>query len=182
MRKLTLTTAPTAAAVEEQAVRDHLRVDVGDEDYLVGKYIAAATAYLDGWTGILGRALMPQSWTMTLDTFPAGDICIPFGPVTAITSVKYKDDDGTLQTVATSDYRNSLGPTGARIRTISGWPSHGDYLDAVEVVFVAGNGCPEPVEAAIMMMVAGMFEGRQGDAMITPAVAALIAPYRRVSV
>lgn len=179
MQRLTLKTAPTDLAVDEALVREHIRIDDG-ENYLVKTYIRTATAYLDGWTGILGRALMPQTWTMTLSAFPADCIRIPMGPVTSIASVKYKDDIGVLQTISSSDYEVSLAS--AEIRAPAGWPSVGDFLDPVEIEFDAGIGCPEPLQAAIMMMVAAIYDGRQGDAMLTPAVRALIAPYRLVGV
>lgn len=182
MHRLTLKTAPTALAVEERLVREHLRVDVLDEDYLIRSYILAATAYLDGWTGLLGMALMPQTWTMTLDAFPVGSICVPFGPVTSVAIVKYKDAAGAVQTLAPANYEVSVRKDGAEIRAVTGWPSVGDYLDPVEVEFVAGSGCPAPVATAIVMMVANIYDGRSGDEMLSPAVRSLIAPFRRVSV
>lgn len=182
MQRLSLKAAPTDLAVDEQLVREHLRVDDALEGYLIKRYIVTATAYLDGWTGILGRALMPQVWTMVLGAFPADCIRIPMGPVTSIVSVKYKDENGVLQTLSSSEYEVALGTTSAEIRAPAGWPEVGDYLDPVEIEFGAGSGCPEPVAMAIMMMVSAIYEGRQGDAMLTPAVRALIAPYRLVGV
>jgi uncharacterized phiE125 gp8 family phage protein len=179
MHRLTLKTAPAALAVEERLVREHLSVDTFTDSYLIESYIRAATAYLDGWTGLLGMALMPQSWVMTLDTFPAGSICVPLGPVTSIVGVTYKDATGAVQTLAPADYEVSTQKDGAELRAVTSWPAVGDYLDPVEVEFVAGSGCPEPVRIAIMMMVSSIYDGRHGDDMLTPAVRALIAPYRR---
>jgi len=179
LHRLTLTRPPATLAVDDRLVREHVRVDDGIENYLVRSYIETATAYLDGWTGILGRALVDQGWTMVLPGFPAGCISIPMGPVTSIVSVTYKDANGAVQTLAPSGYDVALRADGAVLRTVSGWPATGDYLDPVSVEFAAGTGCPKPVQTAIMMMVAGIFDGRQGDDMLTPAVRALIAPFRR---
>lgn len=179
LHRLTLTTPPAALAVEERLVREHVRVDDSVENYLLRSYIEMATAYLDGWTGILGRALVDQGWTMVLPGFPAGCISIPIGPVTSIISVTYKDEGGAVQTLSTSGYEVALRADGAVLRAVSGWPATGDYLDPVSILFRAGTGCPQPVQTAIMMMVAGIFDGRQGDDMLTPAVRALIAPFRR---
>lgn len=178
MMRLTIKTPPTVLAVDPALVRDHLRIEIGPEDYLVENYIRAATALLDGWTGILGRALMEQTWVMTLASFPAGGITIPLGPVTAIDAVRYRDASGTWQTVAPADYEVSLGEVSAELRAAAGWPGTGDWLDAVEVEFTAGGECPAPVQTAIMIMVAAIFDGRQGDDMLTPAAAALTAPFR----
>lgn len=176
--RLTIKTPPTVFAVDPGLVRDHLRVDIGPEDYLVENYIRAATALLDGWTGILGRALMPQTWVMTLGGFPSGCITIPLGPVTAIAEVRYRDASGTWQTVAPADYEVSLGEVSAELRAPAGWPGTGDWLDAVEVEFAAGDGCPDAVRVAIMFMVAAIFDGRQGDDVLTPAAVAMVAPHR----
>jgi uncharacterized phiE125 gp8 family phage protein len=174
-------TAPALPVVAIRDVREHLRVDDVIEDYLIAGYVAAATEYLDGWTGILGRALMPQVWTLTLDAFPAGSICIPFGPLTSVVSITYKDGSGVATVMPSGDYEVSAGNVRSEIRAPLGWPVTGDYLDPVTVEFNAGTGCPEPIRIAIMMMVAGLYDGRQGEDMMTPAVRALVAPYRRLT-
>lgn len=177
--RLALKTAPSVLAVEEALVRDHARINTGVDDYLVRNYITAATAYLDGWAGILGRALMPQVWTMTLQAFPAGCITIPLGPVTAIAAITYKDAAGAAQVVPAGDYTLSAGTYDAAVNPVAGWPSAADLPDAVAVEFSAGTGCPEPVAMAIMMMVSAIYDGRQGEDMMTPAVRALLAPFIR---
>jgi uncharacterized phiE125 gp8 family phage protein len=69
-----LVTPPVAAPVSLAEAKAHLRVDFDDEDALISGLIDAATQHLDGWSGVLGRALMPQTWEMSLDRFPAGAI------------------------------------------------------------------------------------------------------------
>lgn len=46
-------------------------------------YISAAVAHLDGWRGVLGRAIMPQTWAVTVDA--AGDYVLPMPDVTEAT-------------------------------------------------------------------------------------------------
>ena len=36
----------------------HCRVDTSDDDTLIASLVKAATAHLDGWSGILGRCLV----------------------------------------------------------------------------------------------------------------------------
>ncbi|WP_028029895.1 head-tail connector protein [Gemmobacter nectariphilus] len=57
-----LVTPATAEVVGVSDLKAFLRVDHGDEDGLIGALADAATAWLDGWGGVLGRAIMPQTW------------------------------------------------------------------------------------------------------------------------
>lgn len=61
---LTLVTAPSDLVTLDE-VKAHLRVDIDDEDPLIGGLIQGAIAYLDGYRGVLGRAIMPQTWRQT---------------------------------------------------------------------------------------------------------------------
>ncbi|RUM40311.1 MAG: hypothetical protein DSY80_10440, partial [Desulfocapsa sp.] len=47
-------------------VKDHLRILDNDQDTLLSSLITAATSYLDTRHGILGRALITQTWEMRL--------------------------------------------------------------------------------------------------------------------
>lgn len=60
-----LVTPPAEALVTLDHARAHLRVDHHDEDGRIEDLIAAATAHLDGRRGVLGRAIMPQTWAET---------------------------------------------------------------------------------------------------------------------
>lgn len=75
----TLITAPSADVVSLADLKAHLRVTHLAEDTLIASLGAAATAYLDGWTGILGRCIMPQTWQITADS---GEVSLPFPDVT----------------------------------------------------------------------------------------------------
>lgn len=86
-----LTTPPVGPVVPLPDLKAHLRVDHDDEDALITSLEMAAVAYLDGWGGILGRAIKAQSWTFTAT---AGDIVSPMPDVTAATQ------DGQAITVA----------------------------------------------------------------------------------
>lgn len=57
-----LVTPPTAEVVGVDDLKAFLRVDHADEDAVIGALGDAATAWLDGWGGVLGRAIMPQTW------------------------------------------------------------------------------------------------------------------------
>jgi hypothetical protein len=62
-------------------MKAHLRVTHDAEDDLIEALTAAAVAYLDGWTGVLGRCIGSQVWRVTLDS--AGAFALPMPDVTA---------------------------------------------------------------------------------------------------
>ena len=66
-----LVAAPTVPCVSTADAKAHLRVDDGEEDALIEAAVAAAVQHLDGYGGILGRALMQQDWRQTLPLWPA---------------------------------------------------------------------------------------------------------------
>ena len=94
--------APAALAVSLDEAKEHLRVDHDAENDLITALIQAATAWLDGWSGVLCIALEAQTLELTLDAFPSGCIRLPIGPTTAISSVKYLSADGE-QTLSTGN-------------------------------------------------------------------------------
>lgn len=75
-----LITPPRDAIVPLADLRAHLRVDSDAEDALITSLADAAAAWLDGWTGVLGRAVMPQTWAVDLE---AGEHVLPLPDVTA---------------------------------------------------------------------------------------------------
>ena len=67
---LKLTAAATAAAVSLAEAKLHLRVDSTDDDTLIAALVAAAT---DAAEHLMGRAVMPQQWQLTLDSFACNE-------------------------------------------------------------------------------------------------------------
>ena len=163
-----LVTAPTAQPISLADAKLHLRVDGEDEDGLIQAQIEAATAYLDGYTGILGRCLMPQTWSQEYEV-ANGDLVLPLGPVASVTSV----------TGSFTGYRLLKDGRGHFLRLNDGaaWPD-----GAVTVQFVAGaDTVPSPIKAAILLHIGTLYENRETMAeRVSPtrAFEALIAPYR----
>lgn len=77
-----LVTPPASPVVPLAELRAHLRVDGTSEDALIQSLEAAAVAYLDGWKGILGRAILTQTWAVDL---PEGESILPMPDVTTAT-------------------------------------------------------------------------------------------------
>ena len=78
--RLTLVTPPAYEPIDvfEAAQQMRLDPDVVDQDNaLIGQLITVATRHLDGRDGLLGRALIKQTWALKLPKFSSA-IEIPF--------------------------------------------------------------------------------------------------------
>lgn len=60
-------TAPVLPVVTLDEMKAHLRVVHDDEDLVIQSLTDAAVAHLDGYRGVLGRAIMPQEWAVDVD-------------------------------------------------------------------------------------------------------------------
>ena len=173
-------------------VKRQLRIDTADDDALVTSLIGAAVSYLDGWAGILGRALVTQTWAQSFSCFSgAGIMRLPLAPVQSIASITYRDSDDVEQVLAGSDYlllADDLGDYVARPRDVS-WPSTYSRADAVTIAFLAGYGDADAVPAAIkhaaLLMIGVWYETRESVVIGQSAVDVpyganvLLAPFRR---
>lgn len=188
MTSLAIISEPTAEPITLAEAKTHLRVDHSDDDSYIDALITAARKYLDGNCGVLGRALITQTWELTLARFPDGDIPLPLPPLQSITSITYIDQDGASQTLATSVYAADLNENMVRLKYDQSWPDTRDVWNAVVIRFVAGYGAasavPKPLVHAIKLMVGDLYEHRQSvvmgvePRMVPFAVDSLIAPYR----
>jgi len=159
-------TAPTETPVDLATAKAHVRVIGTAQDTLITVYLKAATGNLDGKDGILGRALVTQTWEYSLDAFPSEAIKIPLPPLQSITSIKYLDSAGVEQTLSSARYLvDTSGEPGWVVVDSAGWPETYDSANAVKIRFVAGYGAatevPWALQAAVLLHVGDLFENRQ---------------------
>ncbi|MBP7619366.1 MAG: hypothetical protein KA745_00240 [Gemmatimonadales bacterium] len=179
---------PAAPLVSVEAAKVWLRVSGHEEDDLIAGLVASAVGHLDGWTGILGRALAPQVWELTLEELPPGAIDLPLGPVMSVASLAWQDAAGALHALDASAWRLvAPGMVRGRVVPVAAWPWPAEAVGVV-VRWEAGEGCPAPVRTAILMLVAHGYANReavgvggtgaQAQIEVPLGVAALIAPWR----
>jgi len=188
-------TPPAALPLTRAEAKGHLRLDGDEDDPLVDALIAAAAGHLDGPAGILGRALMTQTWDVQYDGFPAraGEpLRLPLPPLQQVTSVAYVDGDGAAQTWAAPNWRIAAGggqPAALLPAWGQSWPATRDRVRSVTVRMVAGYGSaasdiPAPLRQAMLLLLGHWYENRETVtigtiATETPwAAEALLAPWR----
>lgn len=158
---LSVRTEPAAEPVTLADAKAHLRVDVEDDDAYIDALIAAARRRAEA---LCNRSFISTGWTMTLDAFPT-TIYLPRSPVISVDAIRYIDDAGDQQTLATSEYRTDLAMRQGRIVPAYGetWPTTRPVINAVEVDFTAGWGTsgsnvPEEIRQAILILIATWFD------------------------
>jgi uncharacterized phiE125 gp8 family phage protein len=185
------TVAPATNPVTLTEAKAHCRVDHTDDDTLIGLLISSATAHLDGYAGILGRALVTQTWRQDFGGF-SDPLRLALRPVASISSITYFDADNATQTLAGSVYGLFTDEFGAYValKPDQSFPSAYSREDAVSVTYVAGvadSDVPAPIKHAILLLVGHWYANREAVlesqmSELPMAVDALIRPYRRVGV
>lgn len=143
-------TAPAALPVTLAEVKAQARIWHTDDDTVLDGYIAAAVALLDGYGGLLGRAIMAQTWRQPFGGW-WGTFTLPMPDVRDV-AVTYTDADGVTQTVAPTLYEVIETHTGPVVRFLSGFGAptfKADMAQPVSVTFTAGAALPADVDQRI---------------------------------
>lgn len=174
--RMKLTSAPAVEPVSTTEAKLHCRIDGTAEDTLIAMLIQAARELAEAETN---RALITQTWTAYLDDFPrCGYFYLPKPPLGAVSSIKYYDYDGVLQTLSSTSYDVGFtGTTPARVclAQSSTWPSSIRIRpDAVQIAYTCGYGAagtavPASIRAAMLLLVGHWYENR--EAVVTGTIA-----------
>lgn len=157
MMKPIRVTAPTVNPVTLPDVKGQARIFHADDDIELQAMVASAVSLLDGYGGILGRAIMAQKWMQPFAGW-SGILRLPMPEVRDV-EVKYTDQNGTEQTVSPSDYEVIEGHTGPVVHfltTFSAPSLKTDILQPVRVTFTTGADQPHEVDARIKRAIAVM--------------------------
>jgi len=194
---LQVITPPTSEPITVDEAKAHLRVDHNLDDALITAMISACRDFAEAKTR---RSFLPQTLELTLDSFPGPSLMgVPYGkaysipghaiilerpPIASITSIKYLDTGGTLQTMPTTDYVDlTAGGTQriddlCRITPVFGkiWPINLWQIGSVKVRYVAGwpdvATIPPALKAWMKLRLGALYENREEVAVGTRIVVA----------
>lgn len=151
MTALKLITPPPFAPLTLTEIKEYMRVTHPDEDSTIARCFSAALAYADGPDGFLQRALIDQTWQLTLDSFPGTgsstwstwsgggmEIRIPLPPLIQIVNIFYDDPGGIQQILDPGRYSVDNVSEPGWIVPVGNWPSTFNGINAVRIRFRAG--------------------------------------------
>jgi uncharacterized phiE125 gp8 family phage protein len=150
-----VTTQPTTEPLTIDELKNRLRITGCDFDNELQDLLKAARIAVEDQSY---RKLITQTVEIHYDDFPGtfGDIEIRLAPISAITHVKYYDQDDTLSTVSSSDYYTDLTTTPPRIalKQSKSWPITSlARPNRVVVTMTAGYGAASAVPAAAKLAI-----------------------------
>jgi len=160
------TVEPATEPISLAEAKAHMRVDLEDEDSLITSLITAVRISVENYTG---RALVTQTWALTLDDeWPEDErIVLPRPPVASVTSIAYVDLNGDAQTLNSNQYtlfKRDTGEWAIRPAYDVIWPDVRRVPAAATVTFVAGvadSAVPEAIKQGILLIIAHLFENRE---------------------
>ena len=165
---ISLVTAPTAEPVTLEEAKNHLRVDITDDDTLIVSLILVARNVCEG---INNHKFVTQTWNIFMDAFPGNnEFILPksLSPLASVTHIKYTDEDSIQSTFNSSNYAVDIYSDPGRIKLMSdaNWPSDPLYeINAVEIQVVVGYGddadVPQEYKQAILLLLGHWYENRE---------------------
>lgn len=163
---LVITTEPTFEPLTVSEVAQSLRIDLSsEENNLLSMLITAARKRLEQQYAIVfGETVFDQY----LDRYPCDyTIRLQRLPVMAVSLFRYLDSDGTLTTLANTEYDTKLYSNPPRIMPAYGvtWPTLRPVAEAIRIRFSAGYqtaaAIPAPLKLALTMLVGHWYENRE---------------------
>ncbi len=162
---VTNTIKATTEPVSVEDAKTHLRVDSDVDTAYIGTLVSSTRRWAERFTR---RAFNTQTWTVTFDRFPTGDILLPFPPLQSVSSITYVDNNGDTQTWSDSEYGVNTASLPGRVQLgySESYPDTRSQPNAVTVTLVAGYGdadtdVPDDIRHALKILVAHFYEQRE---------------------
>lgn len=158
-----------AEPVSIDEARKHLRVDGTADDVLIAEKIAAAREWVEDYTGLLltRREVTERIGSLSARTELRAWPVAEAAPLV----ITYRDRSGTEQTISDAALRTGTRPALIYPAAGSYWPSAA--ASGIEVTFTAGFAAPEDIPAklkqAVLVMLTGFYEDREGGALFVAA-------------
>jgi uncharacterized phiE125 gp8 family phage protein len=182
-----LIVAPAEEPLSIKEARDNMRGTSTAEDPIIFRLLQTARRHAEEVTG---RRFVTQTREVSLDEFPGDVFEMPDAPLRSIVSVKYLDENGTEQTLASTVYQVDLKSDPGRIALAHNqtWPTIRSYtFNPIVIRYTCGYGLsgsvPAEIKQAILLMVGHWFEHREAVSddqfyEVPMAANALLSTYR----
>jgi len=180
-----LVTAPASEPITLAEAKEHCRVDISTDDSYITALITSAREYVERVTG---RALITQTWSLTLDAWPTTGqddwwdgvrdgalsilsveyLEIRRAPFLAVTSISTLDEDAAETTWDATNYYTTKQQGYGRVVRKRGvtWPIPGRDRAGIKITFTLGYGAnasdvPSSLRQAVLFIVAHWYEIRE---------------------
>jgi uncharacterized phiE125 gp8 family phage protein len=185
-----LLSPPAVEPLSLAEAKAFLRVEHDADDDVITALIAGARIHVEAQTR---RALITQSWRLSRDAWPDdGRIAVLPAPLRSLEAARVWRLDGTTQAIDADAFALDAASAPAVLSFAAGaLPAPGRAVAGIELDIEAGYGdaaadVPQPLRQAIRVLVSHWYENRgvvaaSGAAVLPQSVAALIAPYRVLS-
>lgn len=157
---LRVVTPPVLEPITLAEAKDHLRVDLTDDDTKITSYIRTAREFAEKHTN---RAAVERTLELSFEAFPQ-IIRLPQAPLVAIDSIDYTDSAGNPQMLDPAAYEYDTTAEPGLLRCVGGtsWPATDGSFGAVTILYRAGYGAvsevPEEFKHLIKFLVAHYYE------------------------
>ena len=165
--RIQIATAPVVTPISVSEFKLFARIDHDDEDAALSLMIEAVT---DAAEQYLGRALIEQSITYTLDEWPGREVELPYPPLISVTGIFLRGSDGTFPVTpyAASNYFVVTEgiPGSIVLRTGATAPTNADVEAAgYQIRYKAGYGdeatdVPAAIRQALLVWTNNAYENR----------------------
>lgn len=149
-----VTTEPTSEPVTLDELKDSMRITGCDFDTDLTQLLTHCRKQAEQDSM---RKFITQTVTLYMDEFPEEDeIELRLMPISAVSSVKYYDTNGTLQTFSSSSYWTNLIEAPPEICLKSGysWPlTQLERPNAIEIALTCGYGARSAVHVAAKLAI-----------------------------
>lgn len=170
--------------------KEHLNVTSDSDDTYILSLISVARRSVEVMTQ---RSLVTKTLKLSLDSFgDSRELQLPMSNIQTVTSVKYYDEAGTLQTFSANSYwvDTSSSPGRICLRFGESWPiPQSDRPNSVIIEYDAGYGdkaqVPSELKHAIKLLIGHWYANREDvasvpypHAQVPKAAEFLVMPYR----
>jgi len=157
-------TAPTSEPLTIDEAREHLKVDISTDDYLIASLITAARIYCEKYRK---RALITQTRELYLDSWPTVDYVELMSPLASVNHIKYFGTDGTEHTMTATDYyvdtKSFVGKVGLAYG--KSWPTGAlRPFHGVVIQYICGAAsADDDIKAGLKLLIGHLYEHREAS-------------------